>query len=1050
MQDFGFVSLLPNKHHKQPRCLSSKMQSASPMSGSTENSPRRITIPKHSFTAFRITYSSSREISELARCIFLGRVPDVWLEGKLTGGLLLGAAKRVKSVVSRNFNSTISTIHQSIYNSVLSDEVSDQEEGTDDFNFHNRRRLAKSVRDAYMKSWQDSDTEEEPESVEIESDAVSDSDLEMSHSYFEHILNRRSSASSGGSWDSESHASSLSSVHGFEPLAGPNGGPTRLVSQSTGPEITGPPAESELKPHVEPQVEPISLLTTSRAGSIVLLDMQKVRFDKSTKSKPRISFANPEPECETVQNELSKEYILAENRHLKSLRKLRGLATKSTGKAKAKGSRVKLKLVSSILKGYRPGEIIRMDKMLVLIEKADSITGMDYYTEATNVDTRVTDRWREYYVLLRKTDNSSTPLEVQLFDANSRDLEGKPDHTLALSPKVKADFFCRSDKSISLVEPVKDGVRLFLLNAKFQTVAFKWLFVVKGIVQDEMDTTFNIKIAELDMQFRVCVSREILRKSVELSVQFHLIERPSGYQVEFDVMLEFLKDELFSRLKGIAPHHEGVRQWLASNSNPWFCFRFYDRLEWVKNNSKYFYVQNQVQSEKINLEFRKMTRTPLLTVDPEGGELQQPYPIEGFLARITNTSGKEFSKFRAFYRIQYFFTSDSILFFSNLFNGVPPSPDNAFMDDLNNKEEIAPTIPAIYLKDPFPLDKDDHISWIDSPEFEKYDKLAVDEFERRVQQVVKAIAIIDLCSVRAVRSIPLKSIRVHHLYYQSLLWFSSPTLLEDEDIMDSAFEIELLDGSSSKLLAPSRIVRDEWVWRLLELVIYWKNHRNEELKSKILTRNENWKRLGINEYMDSNIVNKSEGLEEALSAANSHVFNIGGLAMSTPVLMDGYLYQKHKKHSNFNQYYVILCPGYLKLFSLNKRSKATGIWKKTPYFEHYMTIQISECYAYSGNATSLDLVENNAKAPGQSEIPRVYADGWKSSGEDSQQCFTLWFGKKRRLKHEMGLARNPGSVHMIRKLGITGKSMVFLARSRQDREAWMHQILVEINRFSKG
>ena len=44
--------------------------------------------------------------------------------------------------------------------------------------------------------------------------------------------------------------------------------------------------------------------------------------------------------------------------------------------------------------------------------------------------------------------------------------------------------------------------------------------------------------------------------------------------------------------------------------------------------------------------------------------------------------------------------------------------------------------------------------------------------------------------------------------------------------------------------------------------------------------------------------------------------------------------------------------------------------------------------------------------------------------------------------------KNPGMVTMIRKLGITGKSIMFTANSRQERDRWTMCILSEMDRLT--
>ncbi|SGZ51180.1 CIC11C00000004067 [Sungouiella intermedia] len=810
-----------------------------------------------------------------------------------------------------------------------------------------------------------------------------------------------------------------------------------------------------------------SSLAPSRISTNPYLSLAKVKFDvrstlsrKSTLSKrSKISFALPQPEQPGVSFE-KQQYVRAEREHDRMLRKLHSLASRSKGRAKHTGLRLKLKVVESIMSKYKAGEIIRVDRMLVLIEKT-SCRDVVVHSEGEHDDARILDRWKEYYTVLRKTKHLS--LEIQLFEVSeTKDFEGKPDHALPLSHKLKADFYSTADKSISVIDKKENESIKYIFNSRYVSTAFKWLFIIKEIIRDDMNSRIGVHLTGLDLQLTVNVPDEMLHASLHPSKVLNVVELEKGYYVGHGELLEFLRQELLSSLQRIRHVNNGVDQWLKTNTHPWLCFKFYDRLEWAAANSRVFFIQNRLQGSKSKLEFRQITGTPMIASPPNEEPMERPHSIEGFLARVTNISGEEVSFLRPFYRIQYFYTCDNVLLFSQIFKGTPPSPENAFMNAANDNSATRDLLPQIYYKIPFPLDEREHITWLGSPEFAQKDAEAIEEFERKVQQIVKADAMVDLNSVAEVRPVLMSTIIKHHRYFQSFLWYSSTQMIEDEDIIDCAFEIVHANGGKLKLMAPSRIIRDEWVQRLNEIVKFWKNVKLEDIAKQVMTQQFNCDRLEINEFDDSNEAHQTKVLEKKLALGNDRLFNTSSMAMATSVIQSGYLYLKHKKHSNFNQYYVLLTPGYLVVFTLYQRSKISGIWKKTPYFKHYLTILLSLCYVYSGDKTWQDLIESSDfSEPGKNDLPRIYSDGWKSSEEDSQRCFTLWFGHKRKLKkglkehstfhQRMGrnAVNNPGLTTMVRKLGVTGKKMVFLARSRQERECWVYKILIEMNRFSK-
>jgi len=66
-----------------------------------------------------------------------------------------------------------------------------------------------------------------------------------------------------------------------------------------------------------------------------------------------------------------------------------------------------------------------------------------------------------------------------------------------------------------------------------------------------------------------------------------------------------------------------------------------------------------------------------------------------------------------------------------------------------------------------------------------------------------------------------------------------------------------------------------------------------------------------------------------------------------------------------------------------------------------------------------------------------------SSDEDAMTCFVVWYNSK---KSFVKSARE-GKVKRVAALGHTGSSIVFKARSRQERDIWVMAIGVEIERL---
>lgn len=790
--------------------------------------------------------------------------------------------------------------------------------------------------------------------------------------------------------------------------------------------------------------DPSSLGPTSSVGSCLSVDLVDLQHfagapvpaelphpartitfaDQNKQPRRRMAYMAPEPEPEAAEAALRLELVVAEKRRRHRARKLHLLAVRSTGRALQSGLRLKVRVKESVLRRLRTGDIVRTDKMLVMVQKPGR-HGDD------GAAVRVSDHWREYYVVLRKTASAQAPLEGQLYEAHrGARFEGKPDHSFLVLPFLQAGFCSTCDKTIRLAEPPGMGGRVFTMNARYPSVAFAWLFMVG--LDEQLTSALRVKLPGTATEFRVVLPPDLVRRSLVRAplVTVHLL--PEGYHAEHDELLQYLRETVQLKLALAVPPPHGAGA---------FCFKFYDRLEWASHDAGLFFLQTQLLAGDALLQFRQRASSSA-----------PPCPVEGFLARITDIGGSEYAHLRAIYKALYFSSSRNLLFFLKFARGLPPSPQNVLLQDDCDRRAVCRLLPPVYTHTPFALDGNGHLPWL-AADFAQHDHWAIEETARRLQLVVGAQGMLDLCSVVAVEPIPKDAVPLLHLYFQSYFWHSSPRILDDDSLLDCSFVLTMDDGSRLKLMAPSQAARNEWVLRLRALADYWRAHRARRLEAMIATKLQNKARLWARDLVDLNADFDPRGVEIEHSVANSELYLSPALPVG--VLCAGPLYQKQKKHASFSQYYVVLCPGYLVVFTLYRRSRVSGRWKKTAFFERYLTIPLSECYVYSGEATQLDLVAAlEMPVSGDSDTPRLYPDGWRSSEDEYKRCFSIWFGGKRRLRRGLSDGasgpRNPGLVHMVRKLGLTGKVLVFLARSRQETEMWVSHLLNEVDRFASA
>jgi hypothetical protein len=174
--------------------------------------------------------------------------------------------------------------------------------------------------------------------------------------------------------------------------------------------------------------------------------------------------------------------------------------------------------------------------------------------------------------------------------------------------------------------------------------------------------------------------------------------------------------------------------------------------------------------------------------------------------------------------------------------------------------------------------------------------------------------------------------------------------------------------------------------------------------------------------------------------------------------MSGLLYKKPRRHATFKRFHVVLTAGKLLVYhsSLRKRSG-----NEVPHIHHNVesTIDLENCYIYSGLLTESDLLYANqtfdSNHPGHGALPRVYLapDVYTSSDEDTAITFVIWqplhknFFRARELG-EKGQTRQ--TLKQVSKLGTHGRTIVFKARSRIEKDRWVLSIASEIDRLQEG
>lgn len=173
--------------------------------------------------------------------------------------------------------------------------------------------------------------------------------------------------------------------------------------------------------------------------------------------------------------------------------------------------------------------------------------------------------------------------------------------------------------------------------------------------------------------------------------------------------------------------------------------------------------------------------------------------------------------------------------------------------------------------------------------------------------------------------------------------------------------------------------------------------------------------------------------------------------------MSGQLYRKPRRHTTFTKCHVLLTAGKLLIFRSTLR-KGNGVVVPHIHQQHETTIDLRDCYIYSGLVTENDLLYANqtfdSNNPGLNALPRAYLSSnvFTSRDEDTAITFVLWQPIKKsffRAQETGAQGEAKRSLRHVTTLGKHGRTIVFKARSRVEKDQWVLSISSEIDRLQE-
>ena len=753
------------------------------------------------------------------------------------------------------------------------------------------------------------------------------------------------------------------------------------------------------------------------------------------------------------------------------------------------------------------GELLKMDKMLVRVDITQQSIGTEFDERLSQrIETKSIDKWREFMVVCRSHESTGGVLQLyqtRVIASKSDATKKKPTASIVVSPSGgRTNLYSSLDKTLCIWTVVRGKTKIYYLRPQSGATSMEWYTFLGSLVGCRRTETLQVNVPDLNVSLRL----EDPFQTAEAAKT--LRDAANG---DDTAMAKAMSDErgaagailtrCIDQLTRSGPQWEHVLKLWAEHERIGLAWKRYDRLEWVHGTGEQRMYGTLAMQKTHDLELRPKKHYPLSVETNSDGVLQEPSPVEGFLIRLTSQRGQSKRLGKEVFKKLYYYSHDHFLVFCGFSRATPPPPPAESLkrgEELPSIQQIVEASSLTYDVAPYALNGAGSISWLSAEtrrstaELQINDANAEAEAQRNVNMLRSCDGFVDLCSITQVRTMQRNDVVVEGAENATPeLDVSHPDRpaagsVTDEVEISHTFELITTSGLVIRLRADNQTAKDEWIRRLRELVTYWKQRFREDMKLFKSVRQRNLDALRIDDSAEATVGSFAYKWEVKQSYADPLMYNFCGISRCRTVHLSGLLFRKPRKHTAFKRCYVILSAGHLLVFQDTLR-KGTGAQAAHAHHERIGSIDLRGCYLYSGLLTEDDLLHQDqsfdSNQPGHHAIPRIYpADGWTSTDEDAMTTFVIWHAKSqawcrssqfvddvrmqerqdRRTSHSdtaasinIGAAENRSrkektktKLERVSKLGATGRSVVFKARSRAERDHWVLSIQVEIERLT--
>lgn len=231
----------------------------------------------------------------------------------------------------------------------------------------------------------------------------------------------------------------------------------------------------------------------------------------------------------------------------------------------------------------KEGEIIKMENMLVRVETTMKKVPNDYdENESMKIETRTTEKWREYVVVCRETGEEESPFALRLYKSRVIPAIDRPHLSshgaleIPLNPRTtKINLYSSLDKTLVIWLPWRKGNIIYIMRPRCYSSSVEWYTFLWNALGWARPDVLQIYVPDLSLSLRIENPFEKIEEKLQAD----------DYDDEVPLKEEnAAAKNLLSKSMGML---EGVKEWAdilehwQKNERMGLAWRRYDRLEWI-------------------------------------------------------------------------------------------------------------------------------------------------------------------------------------------------------------------------------------------------------------------------------------------------------------------------------------------------------------------------------------------------------------------------------------------------------------------------------------